>query len=89
MFDLGNNSSKEIIKNKLLKIGRFYDDNITLDLDDEHNITFKITDSKFTKQNPEILNLMNVSNSFTIKSLKKNEIELTFYLETKVVNNLF
>lgn len=86
---MGNNSSKEIIRNKLLKIGKFYDDNLTLNLDNPHNIILKITDSKFTKQDPEILNLMGVSKSFTIKSLKKNEIEITFFLEAEVVNNLY
>jgi hypothetical protein len=51
---LNNQQRKEEIKNKLLKIENFYDD-CSLNLDDLDNIFLKITDKKFTNEDPRIM----------------------------------
>jgi hypothetical protein len=84
---LNNQQRKEEIKNKLLKIENFYDD-CSLNLDDLDNIFLKITDKKFTNEDPRINRLIQIANSFIIKAPKKNIVKIDFILDADGVESL-
>ena len=87
MIILNNQQRKEEIKNKLLKIENFYDD-CSLNLDDLDNIFLKITDKKFTNEDPRINRLIQIANSFIIKAPKKNIVKIDFILDADGVESL-